>query len=493
MRKVHMDRNSQTCPTAISGIFSAAVLLALAPSLCAQEVDFSKEVLPVLEAKCFKCHGEKKAKAKLRLHTLADALKGGKSGKTIVLGKSSESLLIKRVSLPADDDDIMPNEGEPLTKAQIEALTRWIDQGAKWAGAAASASGGETVEKVKVAELPAAVTAAINKAGGRVMRLAQDTNLVTVSFRAVAGKTGDEQLASLKGAAAVAELNLAGSKITDAGLADLSGLANLSRLHLELTGIDGSGLAHLAKLQKLHYLNLYGTKTDDKGVQNLSKLKGLKRLYLWQTEVTDAGAESLEKALPGLEINRGLAAAVIVEPVAAAKPAKPAPKPAKPAPKPAPKPAAVVAQSSAGWKYTAADGVKGEDWLKVAFDDGKWTAGKTPVGYGEAAIAQKKGTTIDLKGQPILFRRKFSVDKKAIDSKSKFRLQVASDDSATVWINGKQVDKEEENHEAKYWNRTVEIAAGLLKKDGNIISVLVSNAEGSSDVFLDLQIEATGP
>ncbi len=490
-----MDPNSQSRPATGHGMFFAAVLLALvfsaARSLGAQEVDFSKEVLPVLESKCFKCHGEKKAKAKLRLHTLVDALKGGKSGKAIEPGKSSESLLIKRVSLPADDDDIMPNEGDPLTKAQIGALTRWIDQGAKWA--APSGSGDKAEEKVKVDELPAAVVAAINKAGGRVMRLAQDTNLVTVSFRAVAAETGDEQLASLKGLAAVAELNLAGSKITDAGLANLSGLENLGRLHLELTGIDGSGLAHLAKLQKLHYLNLYGTKTDDKGAQNLSKLKGLKRLYLWQTAVTDAGAESLEKALPALEINRGLVAAVKVEPVVAAKPAaRPA---AKPAPKPPakPKPAAVIAQSSAGWKYAAASGIKGEDWIKEAFDDGKWTAGKTPVGYGEAAIAQKKGTTIDLKGQPLLFRRKFSVDKKTIDSKSKFRMLVASDDSATVWINGKQVDKEEENHEAKYWNRTVEVAAGLLKKDGNVISVLVSNAEGSSDVFFDLQIEAIGP
>ena len=106
-----MDPNSQSHPATGHGMFFAAVLLALvfsaARSLGAQEVDFSKEVLPVLESRCFKCHGEKKAKAKLRLHTPVDALKGGKSGKAIEPGKSSESLLIKRVSLPADDDDIM--------------------------------------------------------------------------------------------------------------------------------------------------------------------------------------------------------------------------------------------------------------------------------------------------------------------------------------------------------------------------------------------------
>ena len=153
----------------------------------------------------------------------------------------------------------------------------------------------------------------------------------------------------------------------------------------------------------------------------------------------------------------------------------------------------MIAQSTAGWKFTAASAIKGEDWLKVAFDDGKWTAGKTPIGYGEPSIAQKKGTTLSLQGQPVLFRRKFAVDKKLIDSKSKFRLQVASDNSATVWINGKQVDKEDGDREATYWNRTVEVAAGILKKDGNVVAVRVDNKANSSDIFLDLQIEATGP
>ena len=216
MRNVHpMIRLSKSRLVAVSKLLAPVALfsmliLSVQPVL-AQQVDFSKEILPVLKANCFKCHGEKKAKSKLRLHTLADVLKGGKNGGAIAPGKSAESLLIKRISLPKDDDDIMPPEGGPLEKSQIEAIRRWIDQGAKWADPGAKAA----VKKVKVAELPATVSAAITKAGGRAMRLAQDTNLVTVSFRAVAGKTGDEQVAALKGAAAVAELNLAGSKVTD--------------------------------------------------------------------------------------------------------------------------------------------------------------------------------------------------------------------------------------------------------------------------------------
>ena len=161
MRKAHMDLNSQPRPATGHGMFFAAVLLVLvfpAPeSVRAQEIDFSKEVLPVLESKCFKCHGEKKAKSKLRLHTLADVLKGGKNGGAIAPGKSAASLLIKRISLPKDDDDIMPPEGGPLEKSQIEAIRRWIDQGAKWAEGADSGTKA-AVKKVKVAELPATVS-----------------------------------------------------------------------------------------------------------------------------------------------------------------------------------------------------------------------------------------------------------------------------------------------------------------------------------------------
>ena len=243
MRNVHpMIRLSKSRLVAVSKLLAPVALFSMlslsVPPVLAQQVDFSKEILPVLKANCFKCHGEKKAKSKLRLHTLADVLKGGKNGGAIAPGKSAESLLIKRISLPKDDDDIMPPEGGPLEKSQIEALKRWIDQGAKWAeGAAPAGTEAKPAKKVNVAELPAAVTDAITKAGGRAMRLAQDTNLVTVSFRAVAGKTGDEQLASLKGAAVVAELNLAGSKITDAGLAHLEGFRKLKSLLLTETKI----------------------------------------------------------------------------------------------------------------------------------------------------------------------------------------------------------------------------------------------------------------
>ena len=94
--------------------------------------DFHKQVRPILEASCIECHGIEKQKGDLRLDTLANLLKGGDSGPAIVPGKIDESILLERIFLPADDDEIMPPENGPLSLNQQDILRRWIITGANW-------------------------------------------------------------------------------------------------------------------------------------------------------------------------------------------------------------------------------------------------------------------------------------------------------------------------------------------------------------------------
>src|ERR1051325_3435352 len=111
------------------------VLCATASALLAAEqpkVDFEKQIQPIFIKRCFECHGPDKQKSGLRLDRRADALKGGKSGKPLlVAGKSAESELIHRVTTQ-DADDVMPAKGDRLTAEQISSLKAWIDQGAIW-------------------------------------------------------------------------------------------------------------------------------------------------------------------------------------------------------------------------------------------------------------------------------------------------------------------------------------------------------------------------
>lgn len=97
-----------------------------------EDVNFEQEIAPILAARCIKCHGPDKQKQGLRLDQRAAAFLGGDSGEPgIVPGDSARSELLRRVD-PADESDLMPPKGAPLTAAEIALIKRWIDEGAAW-------------------------------------------------------------------------------------------------------------------------------------------------------------------------------------------------------------------------------------------------------------------------------------------------------------------------------------------------------------------------
>jgi Protein of unknown function (DUF1553)/Protein of unknown function (DUF1549)/Planctomycete cytochrome C len=89
---------------------------------------FEKDVLPLLEANCFKCHGEK-ARGGLRLTSREAILKGGDTGPVISLEKPETSLLLR--ALQHRDDLKMPPKGK-LAQRDIDTITRWVKAGLPW-------------------------------------------------------------------------------------------------------------------------------------------------------------------------------------------------------------------------------------------------------------------------------------------------------------------------------------------------------------------------
>jgi uncharacterized membrane protein len=80
-------------------------------------------VKPVLEQRCYGCHGSSKQKGKLRLDGPEHITKGGKNGEILVAGKTDESEMINRLLLPMDDEDHMPPKEKPQPSTQeIEIL-----------------------------------------------------------------------------------------------------------------------------------------------------------------------------------------------------------------------------------------------------------------------------------------------------------------------------------------------------------------------------------
>ncbi len=110
----------------------ALLLLWLAshPASAQDPVDFKTQIAPLLEKRCYECHGEKKQKGGLRLDRKRDIGKGGDSGEPpLVAAKDGEALLLQRIT-SSDNDEKMPPKGERLTPAQIGLLKTWIAQGA---------------------------------------------------------------------------------------------------------------------------------------------------------------------------------------------------------------------------------------------------------------------------------------------------------------------------------------------------------------------------
>lgn len=109
-----------------------AVDVSKLPPAAKKEVTFTKDIKPIFEKACFKCHGEEKPKAKLRVDSVEAIKKGSENGKVIEVGNSAKSSLVHTVA-GLIEDMLMPPEGkaDPLTPEQIGMVRAWIDQGAK--------------------------------------------------------------------------------------------------------------------------------------------------------------------------------------------------------------------------------------------------------------------------------------------------------------------------------------------------------------------------
>ena len=114
------------CPAAVGKLTPEQLKRLPAPA--AQPIHFSRDIKPILEASCIKCHGHGRTKGGFRLDNRETLLKGGDTGPAVVAGKSEESYLIELVS-GADPDNVMPKKGSRLKPEQIALLRAWIDQG----------------------------------------------------------------------------------------------------------------------------------------------------------------------------------------------------------------------------------------------------------------------------------------------------------------------------------------------------------------------------
>lgn len=97
-----------------------------------EPVDYNTQVKPIFNKKCISCHGGVKKKAGFSLLFQEEALAATASGKpAIIPGDAKHSEMILRLH-SIDPEERMPYQSDPLTKEEIDILTRWVDEGANF-------------------------------------------------------------------------------------------------------------------------------------------------------------------------------------------------------------------------------------------------------------------------------------------------------------------------------------------------------------------------
>jgi uncharacterized membrane protein len=92
----------------------------------ATNISYAKDVQPILESRCGKCHMGEFVSEGLHMDTYVSLMEGSDNGPVIISGNADDSLLVQKLV-----DGKMPKRGPKLTPIQIQTITDWINAGAQ--------------------------------------------------------------------------------------------------------------------------------------------------------------------------------------------------------------------------------------------------------------------------------------------------------------------------------------------------------------------------
>ncbi len=286
---------------------------------------YADVIQPMLQTRCYGCHGEKKQKNNLRLDSPGWILKGGKHG-AVLDTNPEESKLLKRILLPADDDDHMPPKRKPqLNEKEIALIHWWIDAGADFNKKVKELKQPELIKPYLLAlqsdheeqkAIPIIPEGAVEKAdekslqplmdkGVIIIPVSQNSNYLMANFVSAINVTDADIKLLLKVKKQLVWLKLNDTNVDDSALSFIGECTNLTLLQLNNTKITDKGLESIKKLNKLQLLSLVGTKVTATGVMQLQSVKGIQAIYLYQTGVNKNDWMALKKTFSKTKLDMG--------------------------------------------------------------------------------------------------------------------------------------------------------------------------------------------
>lgn len=295
-----------------------------APALVPVAFTFERDIAPILNESCVRCHREGRVRGDLKLDTFADTMS------MVVPGDALASELIVRVQLPESDEYSMPKDKPGLPAEQIETLVAWVnaletvpDEPLPPAPEVRHTAGPKTQTPpstlaIEAADQPIELSpaqreardAAIDRLRTRMIsagtRAAELGNVEVRVFEARAG-FGDADLDLLDGLQpCLTMLDLSGTAITDAGVDRLAReFPRLRVLRLGQTSIGDDAARSLASLSELAMLDVHITGVTADGLSAVAGVGSLRVLRCWNTETTADEIAGLALRFPSVDIQAG--------------------------------------------------------------------------------------------------------------------------------------------------------------------------------------------
>jgi hypothetical protein len=289
-----------------------------------QAVVFQDVIKPILEAKCYSCHGQDSKKGGLLLADVAGILRGGKTGPLFVPGKPSVSLIIQRIHLPLEEKKHMPPASkEQLTEDEASLLWAWIKSGAAIDKKVVSLPVEDSfrilathylvpsdnyVPDQPVYDFKAADESkikALNNNYRVIEQLGMSSPALSVNFygKNMYSSKALQDLLPLKDQ--IIDLNLAHMPVKNEDLKTIQQMAHLQKLNLNYTDITNEGVLQLSNLKDLEELSLAGTPITSDALEKLLSLSQIRSVFIWNTKVDSAQLTALRSAFKKIKIETG--------------------------------------------------------------------------------------------------------------------------------------------------------------------------------------------
>lgn len=272
----------------------------------APATEFAAHMAPIFNQFCTQCHGARRHKGKLSLHTHDAILAGSHGGPVVIPGDPANSEMLIRLRLPLDDEDHMPPPDKPQPSPEhIAALEAWIASGASFDAPALASLTPQAPNPA-----PASALAALHDAQVHVEVIDPQRGLLWIDFTAVRATDAAAAAALLEPLTDwIGDLGLADTAITDEIMSLVARMQRLRTLDVSGTRVSAEGLRAISTLPALETLRAARTSLGDAASDAIADLPALRKAVLWQSGLSPAAIDQLRSKRPELVLELGELAA----------------------------------------------------------------------------------------------------------------------------------------------------------------------------------------